>query len=98
MRVISRLGLVLLIALFWFPHPAAAAAFCREVNQQQVCIVSIQRSAKYHWEYRVVLQIEGEEKPLEVYNCRDRVRVQFNGTRRPFQPDGVGEMVCHALR
>ncbi|WP_416675322.1 hypothetical protein [Egbenema bharatensis] len=97
MKMITLLLSAVLISLVVLPHPAIAA-FCRPVNQQQVCIVSIQRSAKYYWEYRVVLRVNGEEKPLEVYNCRDRVRTQSNGSRRSFQPDGVGEMVCRAFR
>lgn len=97
MKSIALILSIMLIFLFACVSPAEAA-FCRSVNEQQICIVNIKRSAKYYWEYRVVVSVDGMEKPLELYNCRDRVRLQQDGTRLPFQPNGLGELVCHFFK
>jgi hypothetical protein len=97
MKSIAIILFVLLIVLV-ADVPPAEAAFCRSVDGQQVCVVSIKRSAKYYWEYRVVVSVDGVEKPLELYNCRDRVRLQPDGTRLPFQPDDLGEQVCNLFK
>mgnify|MGYP005847737837 CR=1 FL=1 len=89
--------LIILSSPFTFPRPVEAA-FCRAVNHQQVCITSIKRSAKNYWEYRVVLSVDGMEKPLELFNCRDRVRIQQDGTPLPFEPEGLGEQICRLFK
>jgi hypothetical protein len=76
----------------------AEAAFCRTVGDRTICIVEIKRSAKNYWEYRAVVSINGVVKPLEVYNCRDRIRVQPDGTVIPFASDGAGDVVCSLFK
>ena len=86
---------ILLILTVAFP---AQALVCRTLGDRSVCIVRIQRSAKYHWEYRVALRLDGVDQPLERYNCRDRIRVQGKGTRVSFDEDGVGDLICRLVK
>ena len=91
MKLILALIVVLLSWGIAFP---AEAAFCRTVEDQQICIVDVRRSAKYYWEYRVAVSVNGIEKPIERYNCRDRVRVQQDGTVVQFDADRLGDLIC----
>lgn len=77
---------------------SASAAPCRTLHQQTVCIQEIKRSAKYFWEYRVTLQIDGKTQPLAIYNCRDRLTIQQDGSIIPFEPAGIGEFICKVLQ
>lgn len=77
--------------------PAEASSYCRNLNDRAICILSIQRSAKNYWEYRAVVSIDGVKKPLEVYNCRDRVRIRQDGTAVSFRSSGVGDLICNVL-
>lgn len=72
----------------------AAASTCRKSADRTICILSIQRSAKYYWEYRASVRIDGVTRPIEVYNCRDRLRVKKDGIAVPFQANGAGELIC----
>ncbi|WP_346341746.1 hypothetical protein [[Phormidium] sp. ETS-05] len=76
----------------------AAASFCRQVDKHLICIISIERSAKYHWEYRAAVKIDGVARPIELYNCRQRVRVGKNGQVVRFEPHGAGELICSTLK
>lgn len=76
----------------------AAASFCRQLDGHLICIVSIKRSAKYHWEYRAAVKIDGVVWPIELYNCRRRVRVRKDGQVVPFEPHGAGELICSTLK
>ncbi|HEY9657161.1 MAG TPA: hypothetical protein V6C65_01760 [Allocoleopsis sp.] len=101
------LGCLILILLWTIGLPglpglltnlSASAAPCRTLHQQTVCIQEIKRSAKYFWEYRVTLQIDGKTQPLEIYNCRDRLKIQPDGSVIPFEPAGIGEFICKILQ
>ena len=85
--------LLLLISFFGFSLPAEASV-CRNYEGREICIVDIKRSAKNYWEYRVILSVDGEKKPLEVYNCRDRTKVKKDGSMLAFGEDNPGEIVC----
>ncbi|MEA5627821.1 hypothetical protein [Nostoc sp. UHCC 0251] len=87
--------LFLLILILSVAHPAFASV-CRNYDglRRQICILSINRSAKNYWEYRAAVSVDGVKRPTEVYNCRERVKVQQDGTVLPFEPKGPGEMVC----
>jgi hypothetical protein len=76
----------------------AQAAFCRQIDHHTLCLLEVKRSAKNYWEYRAKVQIDGVEKPFEVYNCRDRVRIQSDGNIRPFAPRGAGWVICQSLK
>jgi CO dehydrogenase/acetyl-CoA synthase beta subunit len=76
-----------------FALPARAAT-CRQTAAHTVCILSIERSAKNYWEYRAAVKVDAETRPVEVYNCRERIRVKRDGSTRPFEPNGAGEVIC----
>ncbi|WAL59684.1 hypothetical protein [Thermocoleostomius sinensis] len=75
--------------------PAQAALYCRSTGEHTICILSIKRSAKNYWEYRASVRVDGVERPIELYNCRDRLRTQRDGTTLPFEPAGAGTVICH---
>ncbi|WP_335097265.1 hypothetical protein [Nostoc sp.] len=90
--------MLLLILLFSGVHPAFASV-CRNYDvydglRHQICILSINRSAKNYWEYRAAVSVDGVKRPVQVYNCRERVKVQHDGTVLPFQQKNPGEMIC----
>lgn len=93
------LGIVLQLGLAIAPAAAAAPApICRTVEGHHICILSIQRSAKNHWEYRAVVSVDGQRLPVEVYSCRDRQRIEPDGRTQPFEPNGPGDLICRLLR
>jgi hypothetical protein len=67
---------------------------CRRVNNQEICVVSIRRSAKNYWEYRAIVKVDGEVKPLQIYDCRSKTTVQENKVLEIFEQDGTAEAVC----
>jgi hypothetical protein len=91
------IALILGFVLSFSMASPAAAALCRTSGEQTICILEIKRSAKNYWEYRAVVKVNDEERPIEVYNCRDRIRVKQDGTAIPFQPNGAGDLICRVL-
>ncbi|MEA5468562.1 hypothetical protein [Spirulina sp. 06S082] len=85
---------ILLFVLFFTIASPADAAFCQQKGDRQICILQIKRSAKNYWEYRVKVSIDGKVKPIEIYNCRDRLRVDKHGQVIPFSSEGSGEYIC----
>jgi hypothetical protein len=85
---------LLLFILTWIFIPPANAATCRQYHDHHICILSIKRSAKYYWEYRASIRIDGETRPVEKYNCRRQVRVKSDNSVVPFEADGAGELIC----
>ncbi|MFN6462078.1 MAG: hypothetical protein RMZ41_009555 [Nostoc sp. DedVER02] len=98
-RIKTGVFLLLLILNFSVAHPAFASV-CRNyddydrLHQHQICILSINRSAKNYWEYKAAVSVDGVKRPTEVYNCRERVRVQKGGAVFPFEQKDPGEMIC----
>lgn len=86
--------LILLIMLLMSIALPVQAATCRTVNEQQICILSIKRSAKNYWEYRAKVQINGEIKPMQVYDCRKKITIQDNKVLELFEQDGTADVVC----
>ena len=86
---------IIAVVMVWAIAPPAHAAFCRTVNNHEICLLSVKRSAKNYWEYRASVSIDGEKSPIEVYNCRDRTRTQRAGSKHLFQPDGAGPLICN---
>ncbi|MEM6867456.1 MAG: hypothetical protein AAF528_03655 [Cyanobacteria bacterium P01_C01_bin.121] len=82
----------------WLINMASAPAqsnSCRIFTGHEVCINSIRRSAKSYWEYRAVVSIDGVKQPLELYNCRDRIRtLASDGSIVPFLTGKTGDWVC----
>ncbi len=92
------IALVLFLTL-WLAAPLPAfASFCRHSNNHSICILSIKRSAKNYWEYRAAVSIDGVKRPVEIYNCRDRIRVRPDGTFVWFDAHGAGELICSFLQ
>uniref|UniRef100_UPI0030D77BE3 hypothetical protein n=1 Tax=Calothrix sp. NIES-2098 TaxID=1954171 RepID=UPI0030D77BE3 len=89
--------LLLLILNFSVALPAAASV-CRNYNGHHVCILSIQRSAKNYWEYKASFSVDDVKTPIEVYNCRSRVKIQKNGTVVPFGDKDPGELICNFFK
>ena len=90
--------LLLLTLSFAFAPPAVAFSYCRTKNNNRICILRIKRSAKYLWEYRASVSVNGVATPIEIYNCRDRIRVNKNRTVVPFQHNGPGELICSLFK
>jgi hypothetical protein len=94
--MLKYLILLLLFSLIFTTN--AEAANCRSYNNQEVCIISIKRSAKYYWEYRVVLSIDGERQPKEIYDCRYEVKRQVHDNFVPFEPNDPAKLICGILK
>lgn len=77
--------------------PSAIALTCRTYSAQ-ICIVKIKRSAKHYWEYRASVSVAGVIQPVELYDCRRRVKVRANGTIVPFERDEAGDFVCSLFK
>jgi hypothetical protein len=89
----------LLFLLLWLAMPLPAeAAFCRHSKSHDICILDIKRSAKNYWEYRAAVKVDEVERPIEVYNCRDRTRTRQDGIVVPFEPNGAGEVICQLFK
>lgn len=74
------------------------AAICRDTKDHRICILTIKRSAKHYWEYRAAVSIDGKPRPIEQYNCRDRLRTQADGTVMAFRPQGAGDVICRFFK
>ncbi len=94
MNIIKHLTLILVLILPLSIALPAKAYTCRNYQEHQICILSIQRSAKNYWEYRVVMSVDGVKTPVEVYNCRSQVKVQQDGTLVPFGSNDPGKLIC----
>lgn len=90
---------LILTLIIWFlaiSFPAEAST-CYNYHGQSICILSIKRSAKYPWEYRAAVSIQDVIRPIEVYDCRQQVRIKKDRTVVPFQNNGAGELICSIL-
>ena len=83
--------------LLAIPAAPAIAKTCRTVGEQQICLISVKRSAKNYWEYRAVVEIDGDRRPLEVYDCRHRQRTTADGRLVKFTAQGAGPLICRLL-
>lgn len=96
-RAIAFLALTLSLLIWGHTSPALAAP-CYTVEDHEICILDIRRSAKNYWEYRAAVSVDGVARSLEVYNCRDRIRITREGRRIPFSQDPAGAIVCRLYR
>lgn len=93
--VVVLLALPFAVWLLSFTDRPAQATACNTFNGHQVCAVSFRRSAARYWEYRTVVSIDGKKQPLELYNCRDRMRtLASDGTQVPFLKGKTGDWIC----
>ncbi len=91
-RTWAVLGLI--FAIVWLSPTVAQASICRSVDNQEICIVSIKRSAKNYWEYRASVRVDGVTKPVQIYDCRNQITVAKNKVLEPFEQDGSAAVVC----
>jgi hypothetical protein len=92
--MLKYFALLLLILSFLVALPAKATSICRKYDDREICILSIKRSAKNYWEYRASVSIDKVKTPIEVYNCRDRIKVQADGKILPFERKDPGKLIC----
>ena len=86
--------LLLIILSFIAIAPTAEAAYCRDIAGKQVCVLKLKRSAKYYWEYRAKLRIDGK-KVTRFYNCRDGYYNQSDRlTTYYLEGDPLAKSVC----
>jgi hypothetical protein len=95
--VIVKSLTVLLIILLLGALPAQAS-FCKSVDTQKVCILSIERSAKKYWEYQVQLSVDRIVQPRTIYNCRKELWLQPNGQWTRFNGSSVNAVACSLFR
>lgn len=81
---------------FSFLLPSQALT-CRNYNGHDVCIMTIKRSAKKHWEYRASVSVDGVKRPVEIYNCRSRFKLTQDKKVLPFEKDEAGKLICSFL-
>jgi len=58
----------------------------------------MKRSAKNYWQYRAKLKVDGVQRPMELYDCRDRLRLPKDGTIIPYWQDEAVDVVCKLFR
>lgn len=92
--MMKYVAVVLLLILPFSVALTADAAVCRNFDSHQICILSIKRSAKNYWEYTASVSVDNIKTPTQVYNCRDRVKIQPNKTVVPFGQKDPGELIC----
>ncbi|MFH7026068.1 MAG: hypothetical protein ACHBN1_11850 [Heteroscytonema crispum UTEX LB 1556] len=94
MRFFKYLALLVIFTLCFSVALPAEAFVCRNYSDRQICIFDIKRSAKNYWEYRAIISVDGVKRPIEIYNCRDRVKIESDGTISPFANNDPGELIC----
>lgn len=93
-------GLALAISMLSFAMPAHARS-CYHQGSHDICLERVQRSAKYHWRYRVEATVDGQRQLLTRYNCRDRTRTPLKGPQKgqpqKFTAAGIGDKLCELV-
>jgi hypothetical protein len=87
----------LILLNLWWGFPSTVNETCRIYHSREICIISIKRSAKYYWEYRAEVRVDGQRRPLEKYDCRRQERIKRDGRHFPFEPSGAGDYICKTL-
>ena len=97
-RLCTWISIVISVILNWgwFPSPVEASPLCRTVADHQVCILKITRSAKYYWEYRAVVKVDSNRRPLGRYNCRTYDYIDRQGQRRA--DDVAAQVICSLFK
>lgn len=98
-QFLSRLllGLFIFAVVLTLNLSPAQASICRQQGNNHICLLSIKRSAKYYWEYRASVRVNDITYPIEIYNCRQKVRIKADKTVVPFAKDGPGYLICNLL-
>jgi hypothetical protein len=90
-----KYSVILLLLIFSLSVASPAwAMVCRNYEGHQICILSIQRSAKKYWEYQAAVSVDGVKTPVETYNCRGRFKLQKDRSVIQFTENSPGEIIC----
>ena len=93
-----KLILIIMITVVNFAFiPPVKASTCRTYGDNQTCITSIKRSAKYYWRYRTEIRINGIRQPMMIYDCRQQKKFTKNGVSIPFKKVGIENFICGTL-
>ncbi len=95
MKFIFLLLFITLIHLFLI-SPVTAST-CRNYDPDLICILNIKRSAKYYWRYGVEISKNGIKQPMTVYDCRQHIKIEKNGSIIPFSQNGIENFICKTL-
>ncbi|MEO0868756.1 MAG: hypothetical protein AAFY17_09975 [Cyanobacteria bacterium J06642_11] len=95
-RLGCLLGLIAIISWGTAPPVAMAAPLCRTIDNHQVCILKITRSAKYYWEYRAIVKIDDKQRPMGRYNCRTRKYLRRDG--ETIDGDPGTQVICSLFK
>jgi hypothetical protein len=102
-----KLFLTCAIAIIWLMGISPASAnFCRQVRDEtltpprdrQICILNIKRSAKNYWQYRATTSIDGVKQPTGLYDCREKLIYEADGSISSFRFNLTGAVVCSLYR
>lgn len=96
--MIRYLVILLLLIFSWAVVSPVSAMVCRNYQGQEICILSIKRSAKKYWEYRASVIVNGVKTPVEIYNCRGKFKVNKDRTVTQFKENSPGKMICSFLK
>ncbi|MEM9001932.1 MAG: hypothetical protein AAGE59_00255 [Cyanobacteria bacterium P01_F01_bin.86] len=91
------IGMAIALVMTSFPSITQARS-CYSSQGHEICLERIQRSAKYHWQYKVKASVDGKSQPLMRYNCRVRLKTPLEGPNKgfptDFEPEGIGDRIC----
>jgi hypothetical protein len=97
-KIMKNLFFILTFIIFFILYLSfllpSEALTCRNYNNHDLCIITIKRSAKKHWEYRASVSVDGVKRPVEIYNCRSRFKLTTDKAVIPFEKDEAGELIC----
>ncbi|ELS00141.1 hypothetical protein [Gloeocapsa sp. PCC 73106] len=77
-----------------FYNLPAIALNCYDYQGQKICLLNIQRSAKYYWQYRVDVTINGKKQPQTTYNCLQKTKQSKSGNILDFTTNDLGQLIC----
>ena len=89
--------LILFVSASFLITPKTEANICKFWSGHQVCVFQIKRSAKYYWEYRTILSVDGKKRPEIIYDCLDFSYFKPDKTKVYFadNENNLGNFVCH---
>jgi hypothetical protein len=94
-KIIIIMCSILLLSIF--PNFPSTATVCSHLDGHQICLLRLKRSAKYYWEYRVLITVDGKKRPMAIYNCRERYYTERDRTVIPFQTNDIGNLICNLV-
>ncbi|MGG6241366.1 hypothetical protein ACQ4N7_22305 [Nodosilinea sp. AN01ver1] len=91
--ILAIAGLIWILGLPVYNADASIGIFCQDVASHQVCLETIKRSAKYVWQYRVTVSIDGERQPVKYYDCRSFV-ISPDESTTPSNEVAIRQLIC----